>query len=48
MKKSTYCINLRPMSLSENSSKGSKIDNHLYLPQEIRANFFSKLNDEEE
>ena len=28
MNKSTYWINLRPMYLSENSSKGSKIDNH--------------------
>ena len=48
MNKSTYWINLRPMYLSENSSKGSKIDNHLYLLQEIKAKYFIKLNDKEE
>ena len=45
MNKSSYWINLRPMYLNENSSKGSKFDNHLYLLQEIKASYFIKLND---
>ena len=48
MKKSTYWINLRPRYLSEISSEGSKNDNHLYLLQEIKANYFIKLKDKEE
>ena len=48
MNKSTYWIKLRPMYLSETSSKGSKIYNHLYLLQEIKAKYFIKLNDKEE
>ena len=44
---STYWMNLRPMYSSENSSKGSKIDNHLYLLLEIKANYFTNLNDKE-
>ena len=44
MKKCFKWINLRPMYLSENSSKGSKSDMRLYLLQEIMANYFVKLN----
>ena len=36
------------MFLSENSSKGFKYDNHLYLLQEAKAKTFTKLNDQEE
>ena len=48
MNKSSYWINLRPVYLSENISKGSKIGNHLYLLQEIKAKYFKKMNDKEE
>ena len=37
MFKSSHCINLRPMFYNRNSSKGSKIDNRLYLLQEVKA-----------
>ena len=46
MYKSTNWINIRPMYFSENSSKGDKIDNRLYLLQEIKAKYFLKLNEE--
>ena len=45
--KSTNWINLRPMYCSENISKGNKIDHRLYLMQEIKANYFTKLNGQE-
>ena len=35
--KTVYWINLKPMYSDKNCSKGSKIDNHLYLLQEIKA-----------
>ena len=44
MNKCFNWINLRPMYCSENISKGSKIDNRLYLMQEIKAKYFMKLN----
>ena len=47
MNKSTYWINIRPMYSTENNLKGSKIDHRLYLLQQIKANYFMKLNDQE-
>ena len=44
---SSHWINLRPMFHNENSSKGSKIDNHSCLLQEIKAKYFMKLNAQE-
>ena len=44
MNKSTNWINLRPMYCSENISKGDKIGHRLYLMQEVRTNYFLKLN----
>ena len=38
--------NLRPMRPKENISKGSKVDERLYLLQEIKAHYFEKLNGE--
>ena len=40
MFKSTFWTNLRPMYFREKISKGSEIDHHLYLLQEIKASFF--------
>ena len=37
-------INLRPMYIKDNISKGSKIDHRLYLLQQIKAKNFMKLN----
>ena len=48
MNKSTKWINLRPMYCGENISKADKIDNRLYLMQEIKAYQFLKLNSYEE
>ena len=45
--KYTNWINLRPMYIKDNISKGSKIDNRLYLMQEIKAKFFVKLSGQE-
>ena len=47
MKKCFNWINLRPMYCSENISKGDKIDYRLYLLQQIKANYFMKLNVQE-
>ena len=47
MSKSTTWINLRPMYLGEESSKGCKFDHHLYLPQEVKAKNFLELNAQE-
>ena len=47
MNKSTNWINLKPMYCSENISKGDKIDHRLYLMQEVKANYFMKLNVQE-
>ena len=38
--------NLRPMRPKENMSKGDKVDERLYLLQEIKAYEFLKLNGE--
>ena len=38
--------NLRPMYSKENMSKGDKVDQRLYLLQEIKAHYFEKLNGE--
>ena len=45
--KYTNWINLRPMYIKDNISKGSKIDNRLYLMQEIKAKYFMKINGQE-
>ena len=37
-------VNLRPMYSSENISKKANINYRLYLLQQIKANYFSKLN----
>ena len=37
-------INLRPMYIRDNIVKGDKIDHRLYLMQEVKANYFMKLN----
>ena len=47
-KKCFNWINLRPMYCSENISKGDKIDYYLYLLQEVKAKYFSKLNNDQE
>ena len=47
MRKCFNWINLRPMYLKDNIIKGDKIDMRLYLLQEIKGNYFSKLNVEE-
>ena len=46
VEKTTNWINLRPMYCSENSSKGDKVDHRLYLLQQIKANYFMKINEE--
>ena len=45
--KYTNWINLRPMYIKDIISKGSKIDNRLYLLQEIKAKYFMKINGQE-
>ena len=47
MKKYFNWVNLRPMYSSKNISKGSKIDNRLYLLQEVKAKCFLKLKSQE-
>ena len=47
MYKSKNWINLEPMFSKDNIIKGSKIDHHLYLLQEIKGNYFMKLNGQE-
>ena len=47
MYKSTNWINLGPMYTRENIIKGSKIDYHLNLLQEIKGNDFMKLKGQE-
>ena len=48
MKKCFNWVNLRPMYFNENNSKKDKIDNRLYLMQEVKAKYFMKLNGQEE
>ena len=47
MEKCCNWINLRPMYVKDNLIKGEKIDMRLYLLQEIKANYFRKLNAQE-
>ena len=47
MKKCCNWINLRPMYIKDNIIEGDKIDMRLYLLQEVKANYFLKLNVEE-
>ena len=47
MYKSINWINLRPMYGKDNINKGDKIDMSLYLLQEIKGNYFMKLNGQE-
>ena len=42
--KYTNWVNLRPMYMKDNLVKGDKIDNRLYLLQQIKAKYFMKLN----
>ena len=44
MKKCFNWINLRPMYVKDNITKGDKIDMRLYLLQEIKSNYFMNLN----
>ena len=46
--KYTNWINIRPMYIKDNISKGSKIDHRLYLLQEVKAKSFLKINNDEE
>ena len=48
LNKYTNWINNRPMYIKDNISKGSKIDNRLYLMQEIKAKYFMKLNNDQQ
>ena len=43
MKKCFSWINLRPMIVKENNSKKAKVDQRLYLLQEIKAHYFLKI-----
>ena len=45
--KSTNWINLRPMYVKDNIIKGDKTDNRLYLLQQLKAKYSTKLNDQE-
>ena len=44
--KTANWINLRPMYENGNSSEGSKINHNICLLQQIKAKYFSKLNEE--
>ena len=46
--KYTNWINLRPMYINDNLSKGSKINHHLFLLQELKAKYFLKLDSDQE
>ena len=43
---SIYWINLGPMYIKQNITKGSEIDHRFYLMQEIKAKDFIRLNEE--
>ena len=45
--KSTNWINIRPIYLKDNIIKSDKIDNGIYLMQEVKAYQFIKLNGQE-
>ena len=42
--KYTNWLNIRPMYIRDNIIKGDKINQHLYLLQEIKGKYFMKLN----
>ena len=42
--KYTNWLNIRPMYIRDNIIKGGKINQHLYLLQEVKAKYFVKLN----
>ena len=44
LNKYTNWVNIRPMYMKDNISKCSKIDHRLYLLQQIKAKYFTKLN----
>ena len=44
---STKWTNLRPVYIKDNLVKGNKIDYHLCLLQEVKANYFMKINGQE-
>ena len=46
LNKYTNWINIRPMYIKDNSIKGDKIDNRLYLLQQIKAKYFLKINND--
>ena len=48
LNKYTNWVNIRPMYIKDNISKGSKIDNRLYLLQQIKAKYFLKLNNDQQ
>ena len=41
--KYTNWVNFRPMYINDNIIKSDKINHHLYLLQEVKAKYFSKL-----
>ena len=47
MKECFNWVILRRMYSTENNSKNVKIESYLYLLQQIKANYFMKLNDQE-
>ena len=47
MYKSTNWINLRPMYVKDNIVRGDKIDQYLYLLDEVKAKYVIKLKDQE-
>ena len=47
MKKCFNWVNIRPMYSTDNNSKNAKIDNRLYLMQEVKAKYFINLNAQE-
>ena len=48
LNKYTNWINIRPMYIRDNIIKSDKIDNRLYLLQQIKAKYFLKINNDEE
>ena len=48
MKRCFNWVNLRPLYAKDNIIKGDKINYQFYLLQKVKANFFSKLNNDQE
>ena len=48
LNKYTNWVNIRPMYIKDNIIKGDKIDYRLYLLQQIKANYFLKINNDQE